>query len=461
MHFSWIKSLLIVLFLGCFLNCDKTKGKSAAYGEVTEIVGGQFFVAPDGNDSGPGTIENPWRTWTKAFTQAHAGDTVYFRGGVYYSTSDNGGERGFNSGSPERPICFFNYPGETPVLDCQNRDIASLGYNRGITLWHVENIHIKGLQVRNVYQRINSNVVGVDAWNVGNITFENMLVHHVAGEAYVVADYHSTIQYLNCDAHNMNDSLRTAVYPTPGSPGQNGAGFHFRNYRETTGAEASKLYYIGCRAWAFSDNGFAGTSVGYVEWDSCWAFDGGALSGEGCGFKYASIYRDNNTLPLARLMKNCIGAINGAYGFSPNNSGDTPLTGHYFNNTAYYNGYKGDIGHGLGYGWIIMRTNASEAPSGELYANNLAYKNEKSDAHSVRSQAFNQKNNSWNLSLTITDNDFLSLDWTELKKPRKADGSLPDIDFLKPVKESPLLNAGIDVGLPFSGAAPDLGAFEQ
>src|SRR5690554_5282227 len=64
-----------------------------------------------------------------------------------------------------------------------------------------------------------------------------------------------------------------------------------------------KLLYYGCRAWQFSDNGFAGTTVGYVEWDHCWAFDGGDYSGEGCGFKE-------------------------------------------------------DVGHGLGYGWIIMQTDA-------------------------------------------------------------------------------------------------------
>jgi len=457
---SFLIKNLIIIFLVIFINCDKNKNKASNNEIQIEITGGHYFVAPDGNDNGPGTIEEPWRTWSKAFTKATAGDTVYFRGGIYNSNLDNGGERGFNSGTIDNPICFFNYPGEIPILDCKDRDVNALNYNRGITLWHVENIHIKGLQIRNVYQKMNSNVVGVDAWDVGNIIFENMLVHHIAGEAYVVADYHGSIKYINCDAHNMNDSMRTAVYPTPGSPGQNGAGFHFRNYRETEGAEESKLYYTGCRAWEFSDNGFAGTSVGYVEWDQCWAFDGGALEGEGCGFKYASIYGENNTLTIARLMKNCISANNGAYGFSPNNSGDSPLTGKYYNNSAYYNGYKDGVGHGLAYGWIIMQTNTPEPPDGELYANNLAYKNRKAEAHAVRDQAFNQKNNSWNLPHIITDKDFVSLDWTQLKRQRKADGSLPDIDFFKPTKESPLTNSGIDVNLPFQGKAPDLGAFE-
>src|SRR5690554_4327438 len=60
----------------------------------------------------------------------------------------------------------------------------------------------------------------------------------------------------------------------------------------------------------FPTMAFAGTTVGYVEWDHCWAFDGGDYSGEGCGFKYASTYRENNTPELARVIKNCIGAHN-------------------------------------------------------------------------------------------------------------------------------------------------------
>ena len=45
--------------------------------------------------------------------------------------------------------------------------------------------------------------------------------------------------------------------------------------------------------------------------------------------------------------------------------------------------------------------------------------------------------------------------------PRQADGSLPSIDFLKLASGSHLVDAGVDVGLPFNGAAPDLGWFES
>jgi uncharacterized repeat protein (TIGR02059 family) len=69
--------------------------------------------------------------------------------------------------------------------------------------------------------------------------------------------------------------------------------------------------------------------------------------------------------------------------------------------------------------------------------------------------------NTWDAgSPSVTDADFLSIDMTELKRARKSDGSLPDINFSKLKTGSALIDKGIDVGLPFAGNAPDLGAFE-
>jgi uncharacterized repeat protein (TIGR02059 family) len=61
---------------------------------------------------------------------------------------------------------------------------------------------------------------------------------------------------------------------------------------------------------------------------------------------------------------------------------------------------------------------------------------------------------------SVTDADFVSIDMTELKRARKGDGSLPDINFSKLKTGSALIDAGIDVGISFAGNAPDLGAFE-
>lgn len=75
--------------------------------------------------------------------------------------------------------------------------------------------------------------------------------------------------------------------------------------------------------------------------------------------------------------------------------------------------------------------------------------------------------------MNLTDDDFVSLEdpsmtvtGQDLSKlpgmlgPRNADGSLPDVDFLKLKANSQMIDKGEDVGLPFVGSAPDLGAFE-
>jgi len=75
--------------------------------------------------------------------------------------------------------------------------------------------------------------------------------------------------------------------------------------------------------------------------------------------------------------------------------------------------------------------------------------------------------------LDLTEDDFVSLDDPSMTVtgkdlstipgmlgPRNADGSLPYVDFLKLKKGSRAIDKGEDLGFPFVGDAPDLGAFE-
>jgi hypothetical protein len=63
--------------------------------------------------------------------------------------------------------------------------------------------------------------------------------------------------------------------------------------------------------------------------------------------------------------------------------------------------------------------------------------------------------------MKLKDRDFQSLDLSELIRPRQADGDLPAVPFMKLKPGNPAIDKGVNVGLPFKGKAPDLGAFES
>jgi hypothetical protein len=93
----------------------------------------------------------------------------------------------------------------------------------------------------------------------------------------------------------------------------------------------------------------------------------------------------------------------------------------------------------------------------DILRNNISYKN----GDHIYSQSLQIiDHNSWQNGLIVSDADFKSLDESQLATPRKANGDLPDISFMHLASGSDLIDAGINVGLPFSGQAPDISAFE-
>jgi hypothetical protein len=68
--------------------------------------------------------------------------------------------------------------------------------------------------------------------------------------------------------------------------------------------------------------------------------------------------------------------------------------------------------------------------------------------------------NSWQ-GFTVSAADFKSIDTALVTAPRNADGRLPATTFLRLAPSSRMIDAGVDVGLPYNGRAPDLGAFES
>lgn len=462
-----------------------------------------YYVAPTGgNDLDLGTKTQPWATWQKAFRTAIAGDTVFFRGGVWYPKTafegnnvtlirpDNG--IGHN-GAPGNPICFFNYPGETPILDCKFIHTSG-SFSTALQIEDAHWINWRGLTIRNLYQRVQDiEVGGIRGEALSNMNWENITLYNISGHGwymesdvgieYQVYDLgwdgsgyipYDTTTYINCDTYQCSDTLR--VNPV-NHAGNMGDGFKHIN-------GGAYLYFEGCRAWLCSDDGFDMPGYGVTILKKCWSFSGGTpgFDFEGNGFKFGA--NDRAITTPRRILLNCISAYNmgpsGGCGFF-----DLEYNGYHRNKSRVYNciSYKNTVG-------FAISNNATYPNSESIYRNNIAYGIIGLDGagrpDNIEAMCFySESNNNWDYAdvgsiprwvytdtVSVTDADFVSLDQAQLSLPRKSDGSLPDITFLHFVEGSDLIDKGTALGWSefgdylkigtqkFSGLASDIGAFE-
>lgn len=108
---------------------------------ITYPLSAQIYIAPDGNDSNAGTIEQPLESIQKAQELVTPGDTVFIRGGTYKIRENQISNVVSNlfacisyldkSGTEDQTIKYWAYPGETPVFDFsdvkpQNRRVVGI-----------------------------------------------------------------------------------------------------------------------------------------------------------------------------------------------------------------------------------------------------------------------------------------------------------------------------------------------
>jgi hypothetical protein len=213
--------------------------------------------------------------------------------------------------------------------------------------------------------------------------------------------------------------------------------------------------FLGCRAWENCDDGWDGYLRGSNDvtttLEDCWTWRNGYLEdgsdpgpqANGNGFKMGG-GDDGNSLQLMHhfILKNCLSFGNKGKGFDQNNNAGSITL---LNCTAY-----GDRTSN----YRIQRT-----PS---VGQSVVIQNCVSFGGAVELGGFVvQERNSWMPAFEVTADDFLSVDSPNASAPRKADGSLPEMDFMHPSPGSDLVDAGADLGFPFNGNGLDLGAFES
>jgi hypothetical protein len=424
------------------------------------------YVAPTGSNAGGNTgtsIDAPLATIAQAITLSAPGDTIWLRGGTYNLASTLSITTSKN-GTALNPFKLYAYQDETPVLDFRAQSLGSRGIDLQANYWHMKGFTVQyagdnGLILSgssNILERLTTrqnNDSGIQIAGSGSRIPSNNLI--LNSDSYANYDFQS-------DSRGENADGFAAKFRTIG-PGN---------------------IFRGVRAWNNSDDGFDfWQAANGITIENSWAFHNGrsslftgvpgSFNGDGNGVKLG---HDSGT----HLVKGMLVWGNPANGIDVNGNAtqledDPPIIPHgvtILNNTAVNNGSRNFR--------FDEDPSTASPPTTHTLRNNVSLL-----GGGVQIDTGNtHDHNSWNPGVTATAADFLSTTdplttngayapitdragtttATHAAGPalaaRLADGSLPSIDFMRLVAGSDLINAGVDVGLPYNGSAPDLGAYE-
>ncbi len=355
-----------------------------------------------------------------ALSKFKAGETVYLNGGTYVmntkvtlSTSGTLGNEITILGQMEGTRAKLDF--STMPENSSNQGIIVAG----------SYIHIKAIDIYKAGDN------GIQVKGNNNI-IEFCSFSECADTGLQIDNGAANNTILNCDSYFNADSTL-----------ENADGFACK----LTAGTGNK--FIGCRAWQNLDDGWDGYLKGTdnitTTYINCWAIKNGYLkdetrgAGDGNGFKTGG--SDDKLLKHNAVYKNCIAAGNVADGFDHNsNRGNVEI----YNCSAYSNGNNYNF--------------SSTNPLAKLTIKNScaigSYGSAKADVLDVT-------NNGWQNGIITDATDFESIDMNQLIQPRKADGSLPDVSFMKLKATSDLIDKGVVInGISYLGTAPDIGAFE-
>ncbi|MGD8914880.1 MAG: right-handed parallel beta-helix repeat-containing protein, partial [Candidatus Thiodiazotropha sp.] len=356
-----------------------------------------------------------------AIASAQAGSTIYIRGGTYYFGDTITLKQ---NGSQSNTITLSKHPDddERPLLDFSA--MSENGSNRGLKLkgdyWHIYGIDVRKAGDNCLYITGSNNLVEFSTFS------------ECADTGVQLAKGASNNLIKNVDSYyNADSSL------------ENADGFAAK----LDVGDGNKFY--GCRAWNNLDDGFDGYLRGAnnvtTTYENTWVIrngylkDGSLGAGDGNGFKTGG--SDGKDLKHNAVFINTIAAGNVVDGYDHNsNRGEVTI----------YNAIAHDNGRNINF-------------SSKNQASKLTIKNTISigGSNSLKASSTDIEANNWQDGHSAEESDFVSMDIDELLKPRKADGSLPDVKYFKLVDNSDLIDAGVDVGLPYNGSAPDIGVFES
>jgi hypothetical protein len=292
---------------------------SGGTGSGGAAVQGEYWLAPDGLDTNPGTEAAPFKSLAYAVKRSKPGVKFWLKPGTYASAAPVDIIYSY-SGTEGMPVTLQAAPGERPVLDFTGQTVGN-DDARGLSLlanyWVIKGIEIK---------KTGDNCIAIAG---SHNVIEDVITHECGDTGIQITAPSSQATddtraahnlVLNCDSWGNLDSA---------TGGENADGF------------AAKLrigpgnVFRGCRAWNNADDGwdlFAADDV--VVIDKSWAFSNGKPlggsnpQGDGNGFKLGGAPNGEGQGGAVHLVTGSFGFENKSCGFVRNNNTETPkLTG--------------------------------------------------------------------------------------------------------------------------------------
>lgn len=382
-----------------------------------------YYVTPTASASGAGTSFSAPMSLSAALGKVGAGQMVLLQPGTYSIPYTAGAKNTLvlsKAGSASariyvvaancgRAVLDFGFPAGTWVQDAFGLSVTG-------SYWYFKGIAVTRAGYHGAYVTGNGN------------TFENTAFYDNRNTGLEINKGGANTLVLNTDAYRNYD---------PKKHGSMADGFASKQ------AQGAGNRFVGCRAWENSDDGYdTFDSPEAVVIEQSWAFRNGlnlwndsAFVGNGNGFKLGG----NKALQRNRIVQSvAFGHPNKGFDQNSNTGGVTLL-----NNTSYQNG--------INYGFC------GSVASGEkhTFRNNISLAGKAADSVCNATAS----NNTWN-SLAASSSDFASLDLNLATAARNPDGTLPNNALFRLSSNSKMIDKGVNVGLPYKGTAPDLGAFE-
>lgn len=452
-----------------------------------------LYISPDGNDqTGDGTIGNPWANLQKAINAAQPGTHIICRGGTYTQGIQSDGKytvRIKTSGTAEAPIVIRCYDGEKPVFDFKNGLTNDRVGERGITItgnyWWLFGLHIthaadNGIKLEGSHNRIErcefSYCLDTGLQLGFGHDFKTSLeqsygISNVSSNDGTWCAYNDII---DCDSHHNCD--------------------YDSNYGSDADGFACKMHngignrFVRCRAWHNSDDAWDLYETDYdVVLAECWAWESGkaadhqwvkeyiqkgnsmSFSGNGNGIKLGGNGTGGSSKGIHYAF-NCIS-------FGHNKSGSVKG----FDCNSHKGGHVlvGCLAFDCGYDYMF-ESGGSQANT--FYYNNVCLGKQEIDVGSDDYNALAEpmSKNGWTNHLVtgVSRADYISLDEDEALKPRDIYGGMPR-KFGRLAAGSEMIdmgNAAFEENMPtwqqlvsdfpflartVTGAARDLGPYER